>query len=115
MLATKCIELLSKPGRLKQDICGIDMPGVRRADVANYITKVAIPAEVAYACRYWVYHIEKCGQRLCDLHHVYTFLKKHFLNWTEALCWLGEASSSINQVSTLSTLTEVSVLLTINK
>ncbi|KAL9049231.1 MAG: hypothetical protein Q9162_007326 [Coniocarpon cinnabarinum] len=65
LLATRCVELLLEPGRLKEDICNLEMLGTRRADVRYPTVRDAIPAEVAYACRYWVYHAHEA-----DLHPV---------------------------------------------
>ena len=100
-LAARCIELLSSPGLLKQDICGLDAPGTRRAKVSEYNVQAAIPAEVAYACRYWVHHVQHSGQHPVDNGSIHKFLQTHFLHWIEALSWLGDLSGVIAQISSL--------------
>lgn len=110
MLATRCIELLSESGRLKQDICNLEMPGARRADISNHTIQDAIPAEVAYACRYWVYHIQRSHRRLKDGGQVDTFLRAHLLHWIEALSWLNSLSNVIGFLSSLRSLTDVGLI-----
>ena len=99
-LATRCIELLSEPGRLKHDICNLELPGARRADISNQTIQDAIPAEVAYACRYWVYHAHYSSQRINE-GLIHNFIYKHLLHWIEAISWLGDAAGIVEQINTL--------------
>ena len=107
-IAKRCIELLSQPGRLKQDLCAKADAGVRRARVSQREIEAAITADVSYACRYWVYHMERSGKKFRDSGEVHVFLEEHFLHWMEALSWLGRLSESLSFVRTLQALTEVS-------
>ena len=110
-LARRCIELLSEPGRLKEDICNVQVPGARRADISNQTIQGAIPASVAYACRYWVYHMQRSHQRLKDGGQVDTFLRAHLLHWIEALSWLSSLSEMLGYLDSLIDLTEVGSIL----
>ena len=49
-LAANCIQLMSKT--LKQDIGGVDAPGVLVTDVEGSRVKQYLPSEVQYACLY---------------------------------------------------------------
>ena len=109
LLATRCIELLSEPGWLKQDICNLKMPGARRTDISNQTVQDAIPAEVAYACRYWVYHV-RCSSRRIDEGLIQNFLRKHLLHWIEAISWLGDVAGMVEQINTLRMMIEVCLI-----
>src|SRR5204862_3970274 len=88
-LADNCIRLLATS--LKQDICGVGIPGVLVADVGDDQVEQCLPPEVQYACLYWTDHLQKSGAQLYD--QVYQFLKIHFLHWLEALSWMRRVSN----------------------
>ncbi|KAI9709019.1 MAG: hypothetical protein M1828_002553 [Chrysothrix sp. TS-e1954] len=100
-IATKCLQLLCTPGQLKRDICNQSDLGVQRADVKKPRIDAAIPAEVAYACRYWVFHVEHGQRGLINKDLVCQFLHTYFLYWLEALSWLESLSSSIASLNFL--------------
>jgi len=85
-LADRCIELMSTS--LKQDICGLDAPGVLVAEVESSQVEQCLPPEVQYACLYWVEHLQKGDARLRDNDKVHQFLQTHLLHWLEALSWM---------------------------
>ncbi|KAI9709436.1 MAG: hypothetical protein M1828_002417 [Chrysothrix sp. TS-e1954] len=89
------------PGQLKRDICSHSDLGVQRVNVTKAQVDVAIPAEPAYACRYWVHHVEHSQRGLIDKDLVGEFLHSHFLHWLEALSWLGSLSSCIASLNFL--------------
>lgn len=70
-----------------------------------------IPAHVSYACRFWVNHLEKSGQKICVNDRVHTFLKQHFLHWFEAMAWLGKTSDVIHHLEKLQYIIDVSYTL----
>jgi hypothetical protein len=106
-IATRCLELLSSNGHLREDICNMKMPGMARADVRPAVIDSYLPADVQYACLYWVYHAEQSSARITDSHQVYLFLKRHFLHWLEALSLLGKISESIAMIRSLQALISV--------
>ena len=106
-LISKCLQLLSSPKGLKQNICNLTSPGTLRSEVDCQIIDNALSLEVRYACRYWVHHLEKSGGRICDGDLVHTFLQKYFLYWLEAMSLMGEASESIHIINRLQSLTDV--------
>src|SRR2546423_13628214 len=59
MLATKCMKLLSGPNRLRENICRLDSPGKLQGEIDSKTIDKSLPADVRYACRYWVHHLEQ--------------------------------------------------------
>lgn len=49
----------------------------------------------SYACSYWAWHLLESGEEIFDGGYVHEFLKIHFLDWLEALSWLGRLSNTI--------------------
>jgi hypothetical protein len=90
-IANTCFSLMVEPGRLRQDICAVSKPGTRRRDVDTRLINDHIKPDLAYACRYWLYHQVRSGEALDDSHQIYEFLTRHFLYWFEAMAWLGKA------------------------
>ncbi|RYP57870.1 hypothetical protein DL770_010563 [Monosporascus sp. CRB-9-2] len=99
MLAGCCIQLMS--ASLTQDICGVNAPGVRVADVESNRVEHCLPPGVQYACLYWIQHLQKSGTQLCDNDQVHQFLKFHLLHWLEALSWMRKISEGIHAIISL--------------
>ena len=106
--ANRCLQLISDPNILKQDICGLHKPGILRTEIDSQIIDEHLPAEVKYACRYWVHHVQLSQIRIQDGHPVHDFLQKQFLYWLEALSLIGEVSESISMITSLQSCLEVS-------
>jgi hypothetical protein len=105
-LATSCIQLMSIS--LKQDICGLEAPGVLATNIDSSQAKEYLPVELQYACIYWVQHLKRSGAQLYD--QVYQFLQNHLLHWLEALGWMGKASEGILAITSLEAMIPVSLL-----
>jgi WD40 repeat protein len=90
-MTAACLSLMMQPGKLRQDICAVGKPGTRRLDIDTRLINTQISPDLAYACRYWLYHQVRSGQVLDDNHQIYKFLACHFLYWFEAMAWLGKA------------------------
>lgn len=135
-ISRKCLWLLGK--RLKLDICGLGRHGTLRSGVKPQRINQALPAEIQYACLYWVYHTEQANKieqakdgnegsdtdqesdtkqasdteqakkRRQDLDQAYNFLEAHFLHWLEALSLIGRISESIGFIDELQSLVHVS-------
>ena len=106
-LARKCLQLLSSPKGLKQNMYNQTRPGTVRSKINYQIIGNALSLEVRYACRYWAYHLNQSGGRICDGGIVDAFLKKNFLYWLEAMSFIGELSESIHIINILQSLTDV--------
>jgi hypothetical protein len=98
-LAARCIKLISTS--LKQDICGVDAPGVLVADVETSRVGQCLPPDVQYACLYWVEHLKKSGAQLYNNSQVHEFLKVHLLYWLEVLSWMWRVSDGIHAITLL--------------
>ncbi|KAF2153817.1 WD40 repeat-like protein [Myriangium duriaei CBS 260.36] len=98
-----CLRRLTQPGVLFDDICKIDDPGTRRDEVSKTLITSCIPADVTYACQYWVQYLVRgqAANMLFDGGDVHEFLKRHLLHWIEVLNWLGQLSSIIGHISQL--------------
>ncbi len=107
-LARKCLQLLSSPRGLRENMCNLTRPGTLRNEINSQAISDALSMEVQYACRYWAHHFKQSGGRVYDGDLVHTFLKKYFLSWLEAMSLMGEASESIHIISSLQSLTNVS-------
>ncbi|KAK2728901.1 g-protein beta wd-40 repeats containing [Colletotrichum kahawae] len=100
MLAARCIQRMK--GGLKRDICEIQRPDVYRHEIDKQMIDAHIPADLQYACLYWVYHLQQGVEPLRD--EVCVFLNLHLLHWLEVLALLGKVSvgaAAINQLSNM--------------
>src|SRR5690606_21881298 len=96
-LFLQCIDVMSTA--LKEDICDLRFPDSSVVEL-DVLEKV-LPAEVRYACRYWILHLQKSGLALCDYDKTHTFLETHFLHWLEALSLLRLTPEGIRAVKLL--------------
>ncbi|KAK3613690.1 hypothetical protein LTR22_028053 [Elasticomyces elasticus] len=100
-LAIRCIHLLSS-GKLKEDVCGVEAPGTRRAEIARSRIRECLPDAIAYACCYWVHHMVRSGEEATDEGGIAgKFLRKHLLHWIEAMSWLGKAAETVHNLELL--------------
>jgi hypothetical protein len=105
-LAHNCIRLMSIS--LKQDICGINAPGIAVTDVESSRIKQYIQPELQYACLYWIEHLQYSCTQLRDNDHVHQFLQEHLLHWLEALGWIGKVSEGVHAIILLESFAPVS-------
>ncbi|KAH8594887.1 putative WD-repeat protein [Bisporella sp. PMI_857] len=98
-LADRCVRLMSTS--LKQDICGLNTPGVLVSDVESSRVERSLPPEAQYACLYWIQHFHKSGAQYRDDDQVHQFLQVHLLHWLEALGWMGKTSEGIHAILSL--------------
>jgi hypothetical protein len=105
-LANSCLQLMS--ASLKQDICGLNTPGMLISDVESSRVKRSLPSEVQYACLHWIQHFHKSGAQLRDDDQVHQFLQEHLLHWIEALCWMQKLSKGIYAIASLESVATVS-------
>jgi hypothetical protein len=106
-LAESCIRLMST--YLKQDICGLDAPGVLVTEVGSSRVAQYLPPELQYACLYWVEHLQKSGAQLYNDHQVYQFLQTHSLHWLEALSWIQKMDEGILAIRSIESIALVSL------
>jgi hypothetical protein len=106
-LADSCIQLMSTT--LKQDICGLDAPGMFVTDVERSRVERSLPPEAQCACLYWIQHLQKSGARLCDNDQVHQFLQEHVLHRLEALGWMGKVAEGVHAIAFLELFASVSM------
>ncbi|KAF5520215.1 Vegetative incompatibility protein HET-E-1 [Colletotrichum aenigma] len=63
-LAAKCIQHM-KEG-LRRDICNTQKPDVQSDEIKKEVMNKYIPADLQYACLYWVYHLQQSKGYLGD-------------------------------------------------
>jgi len=111
-LAVRCLELMSRG--LRRGICSQKHSGILKSDIDPETLRRFLPAEVQYACRYWVDHLQRGNVKLCDgepLHNqVDDFFNEHFLHWLEALSLLGNMHDGILMVKAINSMLPVSKL-----
>ncbi|KAF2818545.1 HET-domain-containing protein [Ophiobolus disseminans] len=100
-LASHCLELMSAPNGLRQNICNLSEPGVLSSEVDESQIKANLPPELQYACRYWVDHLERSQRGIKDGEATHRFLQKHLLHWLEAMSLINETSLCIRLVARL--------------
>ncbi|KAL7952087.1 WD40-repeat-containing domain protein [Trichoderma barbatum] len=105
-LATRCLELLSTRDTLRRNICNLKVPSTPRSEINQQTIDEALPSEVQYACRYWVYHWKESICRIKDGELVDRFLTDHLLHWIEAMGLLGLTTDFIAMVHDLLDLLE---------
>ncbi|KAF8533679.1 vegetative incompatibility protein HET-E-1 [Trichophaea hybrida] len=100
-LFVSSLNLMSK--RLHKDMCNLRLPGTLTSEVESSVVQDCIPLDIQYACRYWVYHLERSNVELCvnASDRVHEFLQKHFLHWLETLSLIGKMSDAVLMVKSL--------------
>jgi hypothetical protein len=101
IIMAKCLERLSQPECLQENMCNLPNHGTLRAEIDGRVIAKYLPPDVQYACRFWVYHLKESQIRIHDSDLVYVFLQDHFLHWLESLSLLGRIAESIQLVGTL--------------
>lgn len=104
-LATKCLLVCD---RLSKNICRLPRDGTQRAEIDLNTIGECLPAELQYACCYWVYHLDKSKDRHKMLPKALLFLQEHFLHWMEAMSILGRLSDFLGAIKLLQTVAQVS-------
>jgi len=112
VLAHSCLRLMSD--KLERDICSLQVPGALAKDIQSNWIEECLPAELQYACQYWVQHLQssesslqKSGLHLHDGGPVHMFLQKHFLHWFETLSLMGKTSEGILAITILEDIIKV--------
>jgi hypothetical protein len=100
-LASCCLELMSAPGGLRQDMCSLSQPGTLSSEIEEETVANSLPPELQYACRYWIRHLVQSQQHIVDKDTTHLFLQKHFLHWLEAMSLMRESSSCVHLLNSL--------------
>jgi hypothetical protein len=112
-LAECCMKLLNH--HLCYDICRVQDPSLFNVDIEDLATRLDrfIPACVRYACKYWMVHwlehIRATKARSQLPRGLAQFCSEHLLHWIEVLSFIGALDSTLQAVSELLALLNVSV------
>ncbi|EGU71688.1 hypothetical protein FOXB_17803, partial [Fusarium oxysporum f. sp. conglutinans Fo5176] len=98
-LTSNCLRVMR--GALRENMCGLSFPGVRRSTVDRLQLARCLAPEVQYACLYWVYHQTVVEYEQDDSQQVYRFLSTHFLHWLEAMSLIGRIGESLDILRSL--------------
>jgi hypothetical protein len=106
-LARRCLELMSSPSGLRQDMCNLSDPGILQSEINKDTIDSNLPPELQYSCCYWVQHLECSGRSIEDGDATHRFLKIHLLHWLEAMSLIKEMSLCVRLVVRLQRLVTV--------
>lgn len=98
-LANHCIRILSSS--LKPDICNVVAPGILASSISAVEVGTHISAELQYASRFRVYHLHESLPSALDIRSIWRFLSSRFLQWLEALSWMGRLRESLVMIESL--------------
>ncbi|CAN9481224.1 unnamed protein product [Alternaria alternata] len=110
-LASCCLELMSGPSSLHQDMCSLLEPGVLRSEINEGTIASSLPPDLQYACRYWVDHLKQSQHDIVDGDTTHLFLQKHLLHWLEAMSLIRESSRCVDLLDSLQALASPSASL----
>jgi hypothetical protein len=83
---------------LRRDMCSLQKPGVRIQEATGRVQGSYLP-QIAYACEYWVEHLQAgghaCSDIVADGGKVHSFFQKHLLHWLEAMSLLQKMPEAI--------------------
>ena len=108
MLLSKCLQLLSRPGGLQENLCELEYPGKPRREIDQTMINDRLSPAFQYACQYWIQHVEHGTVEIHDQDDVHIFLQKHFLHWLEAMSLINRLAEVIEQIRILQSLVSVS-------
>ncbi|KAL4776957.1 hypothetical protein BDW60DRAFT_203057, partial [Aspergillus nidulans var. acristatus] len=100
-IAKCCLKTMQS--RLQKDVCNLESPGTRRADIDPQDIYQYLPPELQYSCRYWIHHLKESQVSSSEIEEVRLFLQKHFLHWVEAMSLLGLISEVVGMLDLLHT------------
>ncbi|KAF3034264.1 hypothetical protein E8E11_000545 [Didymella keratinophila] len=102
---------------LRRDVCGLQKPGARiHHESTQLCIKNSNVAQIAYACEYWVEHLQAGGHAcrgiLADGGKVHSFFGEHLLHWLEAMSLLQKMPEAITGLQKLEAAVKASRVLT---
>ena len=95
-IATRCFQIMNK--NLKQNMLDLGNPArfmdnneaLTAQEISEDQLHKKIPAELRYACAYWMNHVEAADTEDTDLVKACErFASEHLLHWLETLSWVG--------------------------
>ncbi|KAM0545037.1 hypothetical protein ACHAPJ_011547, partial [Fusarium lateritium] len=72
-LLASCMRVMK--AHLKPDICDVRDPSTDRATISSTLINKSLPADLQYACVYWVQHQKAAGLKESDVSEIESFFK----------------------------------------
>ena len=107
MLLSKCLQLLSGPDGLQENLCKLEYPDKTRRKIDQITINNRLSSAFQYACRCWIHHTEYDKVEIHDQNDVHMFLQEHFLHWLEAMSLMNRLVEVIEQIRVLQSLVSV--------
>ncbi|KAH6646817.1 vegetative incompatibility protein HET-E-1 [Truncatella angustata] len=98
-LAGRCLYVLNNS--LITDMCQVVALGTPASSISEMEINKHISPELQYACRFWAYHFQRSLPTALNIAGIRLFLSSHFLEWLEALSWIGRLSDSLIIIESL--------------
>ena len=108
MLLSQCLQLLSGPRGLQENLYKLEYPGQLRQDIDPATINDRLSPAFQYSCQYWIQHVQHSKSEIQDEDDVHSFLRKHFLHWIEAMSLINRLAQVIEQLRILQSLVSVS-------
>ncbi|KAK6544667.1 hypothetical protein TWF694_001355 [Orbilia ellipsospora] len=100
------IRLLGSMERsLTEDICNIRAYGTRSENISETMVAEAIPESLQYACKNWLFHLQRGQISLIDSNELRDFFLDHSVHWVEVMGILKCTDSALSIVRELKVLT----------
>ena len=71
-IAKCCLKTMHS--HLQKDICNLESPGTRRADINPQDIRQYLPPELQYSCRYWIHHLNESQVSSSEIENVRLFV-----------------------------------------
>jgi hypothetical protein len=95
-LASCCLELMSGPNGLHQNMCNLSGFRVLMSEIDTGTVAGSLSPELQYTCRYWTSHLIQSQQDLLDGDTTHLFFQKHHLHWLEAMSLMRESNGCVH-------------------
>lgn len=105
-LAEHCLGTMAR--HLHKNICELPSPAFLALDVEDDAISCHIPADLQYACLYWVNHVREGRYDLAENGIIHMFLQTHLLHWLETLSLIKRTSNGVSMIIELESMLTVS-------
>ena len=107
-ITSHCLDLMNDG--LRRNICELPSYGTERETIDKEVIKQYLSEDLQYSCRYWVQHLVRSNPSTSLVSSAFSFLKRHFLHWLEAMNILGSGPEMVEVIDMLRPIMQVSFL-----
>ncbi|PKK49548.1 hypothetical protein CI102_6105 [Trichoderma harzianum] len=101
-LLQRCVDVMAI--ELRKNICRLREPGKRTNDISASDVESHVSQTLQYACKYWIYHLQKSNVNPKEHSGILEFFQTRFLFWIEVLAVIGRLSDAIDMIRLLESL-----------